>query len=967
MNPPLDTGARFRKCDFQIHTPRDSAWSGPFDPLADRSAFADALVADCRRKGLQAIAITDHHDLCLQKEVKLAADRELRSDGSLYPEEERLVVFPGVELTLATPSCQALLIFDANIAEATLQQMWGALRLAPSADSSAKTTTTHALHTDLSLGAIADALSDIRTNPDETNPAKFETLEGKFILLPNIKKGGHKSMIRDGFQSHFIAMPCVGGYIEGCNYIDLQQGNRDRIEGKIREWGKRSLGVFQTSDCREAVEEIMDGEKIVSFKDLGTWSTWVKWAEPSAEALRQACLAKKSRISHAEPSFPLLQIAGVIVSQSSFLGTVELGLNPQFNAFIGGRGTGKSSLLEYIRWALCDDPLPSVDDTTELPNFQQRRKALIDGTLRAAQGKVTVFYNKNSVLYRIERAIAGKGDTITVFGPSGVGETRTQSQIRSEFPIVSYAQKQLSCVGTLPEEINRLIVSPVAGQITEIQGQIKDDILPKLRDNRRKQIRFSVVTTQITETETVIRDRKEQLKGLQTQLNALGPEQEKIVQAHDALLQRDQWLNRTIEVPNKIEALLNHIKGQIESLGDVVMPSGTDGDEKLKSIADEVNGFSKKVIDQLKALTSEVESNSWMSKLSQEAVGTFQAEFADHLVKYDECLNANAKNQAQLDEIHSLNKVVGELEEKLDSLKTEKAELQTSLDSDGKSHWVSFLDALEKRANLLRVQCQTINNQALHEFRAEVGFCRNPKPIYEAMEILVTGKNIRESDSKLEAVADIVCTADHPIKKWAEIMKELDALIAGKATGLAADVPILKAAGFTDVNLGALKNGVSAETLEQIRYTNLDDQIVFNFRMGKNPDGSPRYIPFQNASPGQQATCLLRTLLGQSGAPLLIDQPEEDLDNEQIQILSERIAETKHNRQLLFVSHNANIVVNGDAELVVTFGYQDPGDNSRGKIAQTGSIDSKPIRDRITTVMEGGRDAFDLRKNKYGF
>jgi len=91
------------------------------------------------------------------------------------------------------------------------------------------------------------------------------------------------------------------------------------------------------------------------------------------------------------------------------------------------------------------------------------------------------------------------------------------------------------------------------------------------------------------------------------------------------------------------------------------------------------------------------------------------------------------------------------------------------------------------------------------------------------------------------------------------------------------------------------------------------------------------------------------------------------LDNEQIHVLSQRIAKTKHNRQLLFVSHNANIVVNGDAELVVCFGYKEAGDNTKGQISSIGSIDCAPVRKTITNVMEGGREAFELRRNKYGF
>ena len=111
----------------------------------------------------------------------------------------------------------------------------------------------------------------------------------------------------------------------------------------------------------------------------------------------------------------------------------------------------------------------------------------------------------------------------------------------------------------------------------------------------------------------------------------------------------------------------------------------------------------------------------------------------------------------------------------------------------------------------------------------------------------------------------------------------------------------------------------------------------------------------------------METLLSQDGAPLLIDQPEEDLDNEQIQSVSERIMTTKSLRQLLFVRHNANVVVNGDSELVACFKYRDQNNNSAGLISPVGSIDCEPVRETITSVMEGGKRAFELRREKYGF
>jgi chromosome segregation protein len=68
-----------------------------------------------------------------------------------------------------------------------------------------------------------------------------------------------------------------------------------------------------------------------------------------------------------------------------------------------------------------------------------------------------------------------------------------------------------------------------------------------------------------------------------------------------------------------------------------------------------------------------------------------------------------------------------------------------------------------------------------------------------------------------------------------------------------------------------------------------------------------------------------------------------------------------------FVSHNANPVVNGDAELVAWRDYRKAGDQSGGKIAGEGAIDLPEIRDAIKRIMEGGEAAFNLRRAKYGF
>jgi type III restriction enzyme len=88
--------------------------------------------------------------------------------------------------------------------------------------------------------------------------------------------------------------------------------------------------------------------------------------------------------------------------------------------------------------------------------------------------------------------------------------------------------------------------------------------------------------------------------------------------------------------------------------------------------------------------------------------------------------------------------------------------------------------------------------------------------------------------------------------------------------------------------------------------------------------------------------------------PLIIDQPEEDLDSQVIQDVVAWLWQSKGRRQVIFASHNANLVVNGDAELVVTCDYRRTGDQSGGKIKLTGAIDVPEMRAEITHVMEGG-------------
>lgn len=123
----MDKGARFYRCDLQVHSPRDCNWNGARPETEEaRKVFARDFIAACRRKNLDAVAITDHHDICFFSYIKAAAEAETDDSGAPVPERRRIVVFPGMELTLAVP-CQAIIIFDADIPIDSLPCMYTVL------------------------------------------------------------------------------------------------------------------------------------------------------------------------------------------------------------------------------------------------------------------------------------------------------------------------------------------------------------------------------------------------------------------------------------------------------------------------------------------------------------------------------------------------------------------------------------------------------------------------------------------------------------------------------------------------------------------------------------------------------------------------------------------------------------------------------------------------------------------------
>lgn len=523
----MDKGAHFYRSDLQVHTPRDLGWSGPPAVTeAERNAYAVSLVKACREKGLQAIAITDHHDLAFVDYVRKAAADERDADGKQLPKEQRLVVFPGMELTLNVP-CQALLIFDADLPADLFPLVLNALAITSSPTADAKTAATKRLDKIITLEELRDELD------------KHEYLRNRYAILPNLSEGGD-SLLRKGNGPKYASMPCVGGYVDG-SFDKLGVGNKNIIAGKAAEYGNRRVAVFQTSDNRNS-----------KHKELGTHASWIKWAVPTAEALRQACLAQESRVTHVQPELPAISITRLSVSNSLFLGPINLELNGQYNALIGGRGTGKSTLLEYLRWGLCDEPVGNPDDE-DIPNYELRRANLIAQTLAPVNATVEVGFLVNDIEHLVRRYAAT--DKVMLKVGDGEFEERTEAEIRRLLPVQAFSQKQLSNVSIRVDELTRFIEAP---------------ILVELGDIARKFERNEGETRQIHATVLRGRHLKKQLAKDELQLGSLLEQAEAARGALTGLSKEDQALLEAKEGYDEAQEAMDSLRADVERVSELV-------------------------------------------------------------------------------------------------------------------------------------------------------------------------------------------------------------------------------------------------------------------------------------------------------------------------------------------------------------------------------------------------------------
>lgn len=929
-------GAVWKKTDFQIHTPRDFNWSGSgplpggtLESEAARDEWADEFVGRCLEKGIDAIAVTDHHDVALYPYVARAIERSTAARDKIW-------LFPGVEVT-CQDAVQCLILFDEGTGHDVTLRIFGIMPRVATPDLNLG----RAPQADVCGKDIADFIGSVMEDI---------AFQGRSIILPHASKGGHKDILRKGFHPRFAELEVDGVYNEQ-HYDKLDKGTLDKIYGESPEWGDRRRGILTTGDNRTA-----------SYDALGSNACWVRLGEPTAESIRQAVLADLARITYGPPTIPSQRVLELRVCSSLTGPRMEVTFNDGFNAFIGGRGSGKSALLEYLRFGLGRSTL----DTDE-GDSSERERDLVRSTLIA--GYVEVDLERDGVRETWRRTL-NRLSVISIRTESGDETDLPVAVAQERFRARAFSQQQLSTLVRKAETADEQITGIAAAEAVDQRRETEQRI-----EEAERGVRLAFQTLVQAWASHAAYDRElARVADLKGRLDATGAlleagglseEQRAILDQHQVYSRTERLFASTLEAVETRQAALERVQAlDLASWEQAIdIPSVGAARTSLAEAQTRLQVLSDAMQVELSNIHEEIERHRRV----------FAADHIEFGTRYEE---ANAAQQHLSSILRDHRRLSGELEKAEAAARAREAgggkvaEAQEALQTSRKA----LSDEVTKLRRILNSSSDRVEKMSSGTLRARVEEEVLPRRRLDALIELCEKCSLRELEQRCSTkVSEASADEGHGWEEFLQALLEIRHSLVHAGEGSEIDPSLIGkirlALGWdtTDKQATAVLGRLDDARMGELLSAWSSPFVRFEYR------DRGGYMPFERASPGQQASALLALLLEQEAGTLIIDQPEDDLDNKIIMKIAKLLQTTKRKRQLIFATHNSNFVVNGDADKVIALTPSvepdSPNDSqaARIEIEADGAIETPAVRTTITDTMEGGRDAFELRGRKYAF
>ena len=710
----------------------------------------------------------------------------------------------------------------------------------------------------------------------------------------------------------------VGALTKDVN--DLEVGHRNIMKNSDPQYKRdRPIALICANDAHSA--ESLKKERA---------SCWIKMTEPKFDSFKQAFFDPESRIALQKPDDKRVsRIVSIRWSGQGFFRESEIEFSPCLNAVIGGRGAGKSSLLESIRYGLNCPPL--TNDAKKIAD------QIVDKNLADSTVEIRVWSGKNGEYYTVFRRHTEKEPRVVT--ESGESSDLSVQDILPGIDILG--QNEILEISKDDREIRKLLdrFLPDSSSISEEIRKIAKD----LKKNRAELLRLDSRLNELQQKTMREKSLDEQIKNL-----------------------RKRGIDEKIDVIGRIEAECNFLDQMeiarsviVKKLDDwgnnVDIPNLPDEADKWPNIAD-----IRASHDSLTNAVSNVEQMRESAREKMDAAGK------DLHARRKSLGDKWEKLQAELDKIAEgmprQNESAANTVSIYKQLLREKS--QVSLAKQEEKSKRSEHDGVVKQRNDLLAQYRQLHFDRFNEREATA------KDLGKRLRgrVRVRIESMRERNDLLDFLESKVKGVGKVRLEWLKNAPKIDTLAMAKEIRDPTSEGFASLFGKFAPAPGVVDSIVrmSKEDSYELEEIAIEDRVVIELNLAET-GGKPEYRLLQDLSTGQKCTAILELFLLDRESPLILDQPEDHLDNSFIaDDIVPKIRKIKGDCQIILSTHNANIPVFGDAELIAVL---EP-DGSRHALIKEdnlGAIDKQSVKNEVARILDGGREAFNMRREKYGY
>ncbi len=914
-------GLKWYKCDFHLHTSGSECFE-------DKTITADEWVKEAINKELDCVAVTDHNTGSNIDEIIERA------------KETSLTVFPGVEITCDTSKIHLLILFDVNKGSQDVNDFL--IKCDIDRDKFGKQNA----YTTKSIIDVATLANDngcivIPAHIDEYNGlgSVSDSIIDDFYKLPFIKA---VQFVHEKFLDTSLR---VDNNEELKSYFDnYYSGNIDY--SIIKDWQKP---LKKAIDTKKALLTFSDNPHNDSSSHHGLWGignkySWIKMEEnPALESLRQSFLLPELRIRNFYDNknnpytvqnlwIKSISINKTEVTQNTIPFKVDF--SPQLTTIIGGRGSGKSSILRFLRGAFSK----TIDSSLQEINKDQidfyKTKDKVGKGVLTKDSVLEIIFIRNGIEYKINVTnLNGLETNIKKFNDETTEwEVVTDDGFIEFFEFEHYSQKQIYEIAQKPNSLRERIDSAIESM----------EVLKKDRDILEK-----TYLAKSAEIRTIQKEISGKGK-LQTELKDITDQIELYNRSKisELIKKRTTFIENKKELKEFQDNLLlkeNELKEFIEKFNIPTFSYEKFEEEYKSSISDSYTAISKIYSDVKNKFTTlhkdiEQSKENFMTEIK---TSNWNVAFGENNIEFEK--EKERLSKLGLSDIENFEKLTHEKSKKeqaINLILKKEEELSPLMLRKRTLHEEYILKLEEISASRRKFVSSVIMDDKV---KVKINTFRNKDDFELSLRRIIQRENGFYDDiEKLQSIC-------------------FNGLVKNQMIEFRSLINLLRKDEDVNGISKPFKNvitGLIDSQVDSLMLLMPEDEIEVQYKS----TNASAFKSLSTASAGQKTTAILTFILSYGINPLILDQPEDDLDNRLVyDLIVHKLKQAKEKRQIIIVTHNANIPVNGDSEYIISMDSE----SKFLKILYEGSVDKIEIKKEICDVMEGSETAFNMRSQRY--